>query len=93
MTLLEERPASSGVINCAAYAQGRRVADLPLCDVSEALQATDCFVWIGLYEPNAEILRQVQQEFGLHDLAVEDALSAHQRPKLEQYDGSAICAR
>src|SRR5687767_6006790 len=86
-TLLEERPVS-GVVNCAAYAEGRRLADLPLCDVSEALQASDRFVWIGLYQPNAKILREVQQEFGLHDLAVEDALSAHQRPKLEQYEGS-----
>ena len=86
--VLEERPAVSGVVNCAAYAQGRRLADLPLCDVSEALKASDQFVWIGLYEPSAEILSQVQKEFGLHDLAVEDALSAHQRPKLEQYDGS-----
>jgi magnesium transporter len=85
--MIEERQAA-GVVNCAAYAQGRRLADLPLSDVSETLQASDRFVWIGLYEPDAEILRQVQQEFGLHDLAVEDALGAHQRPKLEQYEGS-----
>lgn len=77
-----------GVINCAAYAEGRRVADLPIEDVSEALAQNDRFVWIGLYEPLEEVLRQVQQEFGLHDLAVEDALKAHQRPKLEQYEGS-----
>jgi magnesium transporter len=79
---------SSGVINCAAYAGGRRVADLPLADVSEALGCDDRFVWIGLYEPHEDVLRLVQHEFGLHDLAIEDALSAHQRPKLEQYDGS-----
>jgi magnesium transporter len=79
---------TSGVINCAAYSGGKRIADLPICDVSEALQEHDRFVWIGLYEPGEEVLRQVQREFGLHDLAVEDALAAHQRPKLELYDGS-----
>jgi magnesium transporter len=79
---------AGGVIACAAYSDGRRVADLPIADVSETLEQTDQFVWIGLYEPREAVLRQVQQEFGLHDLAVEDALSAHQRPKLEQYEGS-----
>ena len=82
----QEERQSNGVINCAAYSGGRRIADLPICDVSEALQEPDRFVWIGLYEPTEVILRQVQEEFGLHDLAVEDALAAHQRPKLELYD-------
>jgi magnesium transporter len=78
----------SGVVACASYAGGRRVADFPLAECSEKLAATDDFIWIGLYEPPADVLRLVQQEFGLHDLAVEDALSAHQRPKLEQYENS-----
>ena len=78
----------NGVIACAGYAGGRRVADIPIADVSETLADTEQFVWIGLYEPAEQILRQVQSEFGLHDLAVEDALSAHQRPKLEQYENS-----
>ena len=89
--MLEEQDHSapaSGVINCAAYAAGRRVADLPLSDVRSVLNQQDRFVWIGLFEPHADVLRLVQQEFGLHDLAIEDALTAHQRPKLEQYDGS-----
>ena len=84
----EPSVAASGVINCAAYAEGRRIADLPLSDVRAALTRDDRFVWIGLYEPLEDVLRLVQREFGLHDLAIEDALSAHQRPKLEQYDGS-----
>jgi len=85
----QDHPAvASGVINCAAYADGRRVADLPLSDVRSALLRDDRFVWIGLYEPREDVLRLVQREFGLHDLAIEDALTAHQRPKLEQYDGS-----
>ena len=89
--MLEEQDHSevaSGVINCAAYADGRRVADLPLSDVRAALSRDDRFVWIGLYEPREDVLRLVQREVGLHDLAIEDALTAHQRPKLEQYDGS-----
>lgn len=45
-------------------------------------------MWIGLYEPNEALLRQVQEEFGLHDLAIEDAHRAHQRPKLEEYGES-----
>lgn len=80
--------SESGVVNCAAYAGGRRVADLPLSDVRAALTQEDRFVWIGLFEPHEDVLRLVQREFGLHDLAIEDALTAHQRPKLEQYDGS-----
>jgi magnesium transporter len=83
-----EASPSGGVIACAAYADGRRVADLPIADVSEVLTQTDRFVWIGLYEPREDVMRQVQHEFGLHDLAIEDALRAHQRPKLEQYEGS-----
>src|SRR5262245_33701097 len=77
-----------GVIACASYANGRRVSDIPLVDCSEKLAETSDFIWIGLYEPPEDILRLIQKEFNLHDLAVEDALSAHQRPKLEQYEGS-----
>ena len=80
--------AATGVINCAAYAQGQRVADLPICDIGDALAQGDRFVWIGLNEPREEVLREVQREFNLHELAIEDALAAHQRPKLELYDGS-----
>src|SRR2546426_119029 len=77
-----------GVIACAAYAGGRRVGDVLIPDISEALKEPDRFVWIGLHEPDTELLREIQQEFGLHDLAVEDALAAHQRPKLERYGDS-----
>jgi len=77
------------VVNCAAYADGCRVANIPIADISEALTVPGQFVWVGLHEPEEALLRQVQQEFGLHDLAIEDALSAHQRPKLEEY-GQAL---
>ena len=76
------------IINCAAYTEGRRIADLTLNDVKNVLKEKDKFVWIGLYEPSEEVLSTVQKEFDLHELAVEDAHSAHQRPKLEQYGNS-----
>jgi len=88
MAAVREEVSPTGVINCAAYSAGQRVADLPICDIHEALKHADRFVWIGLYEPREEILREVQREFSLHDLAIEDALTAHQRPKLELYEGS-----
>src|SRR6185503_13982339 len=78
------------IINCAAYSEGRRIADVELDDVHEVLKATNQFVWIGLHEPSEEVLSQVQHEFGLHDLAVEDAHNAHQRPKVELYGDSVF---
>jgi magnesium transporter len=78
--------APGGVINCAAYAAGRRVADLPLDRLRDAIAGDDTFVWLGLYEPDTPTLQQVQRQFGLHELAIEDAFHAHQRPKLELYD-------
>ena len=73
------------VINCAAYLDGHRIANVKINEVGELLQQTNKFVWIGLHEPDHGMLAQVQREFGLHDLAIEDALSAHQRPKIESY--------
>jgi magnesium transporter len=75
-----------GVIDSAAYAQGLRAVNVEIADISEEIKHEDRFVWVGLYEPDEKLLREIQEELGLHDLAVEDAHSAHQRPKLEQYD-------
>jgi magnesium transporter len=83
-----ELPSSAPVIDCAAYCGGARVADLALDQIRSALTHDDQFVWLGLYEPEQDVLRTVQQQFGLHDLAVEDAYNAHQRPKLELYENS-----
>jgi magnesium transporter len=77
-----------GVVACVAYAEGRRVRDVEIPDISEALKEPGVFVWVGLHDPAPELLQQIQKEFGLHDLAVEDAQVAHQRPKLEQYGDS-----
>src|ERR1041385_1688279 len=80
-----------GVIDCGLYEGGRRVRTLASVDeIDEALKADDAFVWIGLHEPSEALLRRIQHEFGLHDLAIEDALRAHQRPKLETYEDSVF---
>ena len=76
------------IVNCAAYAEGKRIADVNLGDVHDVLQKKNQFVWIGLHEPSEEVLSHVQQEFNLHELAVEDAHLAHQRPKVELYADS-----
>jgi magnesium transporter len=82
-------PAIPGsIIASAAYSDGRRIGEAAIDDVSDVLERSDTFVWIGLFEPNEALLRKAQEEFALHDLAIEDALSAHQRPKIERYDNS-----
>jgi magnesium transporter len=75
----------SAVINCAAYSNGCRIANAKITDISQLLQQKDKFVWIGLHEPDEELLLEAQRQFGLHDLAIEDAHNAHQRPKIERY--------
>lgn len=81
-------PPSAPVIDCAAYSRGSRVADVAIDQIRGLLEREDQLVWLGLYEPDQDLLRQVQQQFDLHDLAVEDAYNAHQRPKLELYANS-----
>jgi magnesium transporter len=83
-TLLPATP----VIDCAAYANGVRQCDVGIDDIHRFLSKEHQFVWLGLYEPDRALLSQVQAQFGLHDLAIEDAYNAHQRPKLEVYEES-----
>ncbi|WP_191288077.1 magnesium/cobalt transporter CorA [Kitasatospora herbaricolor] len=82
------------IVDCATYRDGHRVQGPE--DYSDALAAAraagDSFLWIGLYEPTTAELDLVSEEFGLHPLAVEDAVSAHQRPKLEAYQDSLFMA-
>jgi magnesium transporter len=79
----------SGIVNCVAYsADGSRIGDVEIDDISEILRFPGQFIWIGLHEPAEDLLREVQAEFNLHDLAVEDAHRAHQRPKIEEYGPS-----
>jgi magnesium transporter len=81
-------PQSAPVIDCAAYAGGQRVAGLAIDQLHDALAQPGQFVWLGLYEPDQLLLRRLQAQLGLHDLAIEDAFNAHQRPKLELYENS-----
>jgi len=79
------------IVDCAHYANGRRQHEGPI-KVDEAAglcgEGKDGFAWVGLKEPSAEELESVGKAFGLHELALEDARKAHQRPKLEDYGGS-----
>jgi magnesium transporter len=77
-----------GIINAVAYRGGRRDRVLTVEQVPAALADPELFVWVGLYEPDEQLLVQVQEAFQLHELAVEDAHRAHQRPKLERYGDS-----
>ena len=76
------------VVNCVAYKAGERLGEVTIDDISEVVKQPDTFVWLGLWQPEDAFMRKVQEEFGLHDLAIEDALCAHQRPKLEAYGDS-----
>ena len=82
--------SNSMVRNLASYSRdGTRQADIALEEISDALESKDTgFVWVGLYRPDEPLLLKMQEEFGLHPLAVEDALKAHQRPKVELYGDS-----
>ena len=76
------------LINCVAYQNGTKLADIAIADISEYVSRPDCFVWVALADPTGEELDQMAEEFGLHPLAVEDARKGHQRPKIEEYDDS-----
>ena len=77
------------VVNCVAYrSDGTRIGDVGIDAISEVLKEPDTFVWVGLHEPDEALLRKLQEEFDLHDLAIEDAQSAHQRTKIEAYGDS-----
>ena len=81
------------VMNCATYSRDGVRTDISLDAISDVLAVDDgSFVWVGLYEPDTTILDKLQEEFGLHDLAVEDAHKAHQRPKVETYGNSLFIA-
>jgi magnesium transporter len=73
------------LIACAAYEDGNKLADCPIDDISEFVSKPGCFVWVALKDASEQELAKMQEEFGLHDLAVEDARHGHQRPKIEEY--------
>ena len=76
------------LVNCAAYKQGRKLADIELRDAKRYMNEPGCFVWVALRDPEPAEMKELQEEFALHDLAVEDASGGHQRPKMEEYGRS-----
>ena len=90
MTPAPDETPRSTIRNLASYSRdGRRQRDISLEEISDALASADTgFVWVGRDAPDEPLLLKMQEAFGLHPLAVEDALKAHQRPKIELYGDS-----
>jgi magnesium transporter len=76
------------LVNCVAYQEGRKLADIDMREISNYLARPGCFVWVALKDPTEAELEEMREEFGLHELAVEDARHGHQRPKIEEYGDS-----
>jgi magnesium transporter len=78
------------LVNCVAYQRGQKVADIAISEIRTTLADPGCFVWVALKDPEAAELERLQEEFNLHELAVEDARRGHQRPKIEEYGASVF---
>jgi magnesium transporter len=76
------------LVNCVAYQNGRKLADIEKHEISNYLARPGCFVWVALRDTTEAELAEMQEEFDLHPLAVEDARHGHQRPKIDEYGGS-----
>ena len=76
------------LINCAAYQDGKKLGDIRKEEIHEYLSRPGSFVWVALKDATPDELVEMQRQFGLHELAVEDAQHGHQRPKLEEYGDS-----
>ena len=76
------------LINCVAYQDGQKLADIPVEEISDYMERPETFVWVALRDAEPEELKTMQHEFGLHELAVEDASRGRQRPKIEEYGDS-----
>ena len=84
-------PLAAFVVDCAVYVDGRRLEGRwsHREAIEEVRRREEGFVWVGLHEPDAEQITDIAEAFGLHPLAVEDAVHAHQRPKIERYTGAS----
>src|SRR5579859_351563 len=80
------------LVNCVAYQDGKKLADITKAQISDYVARPECFVWVALKDPDPVELAEMQHEFGLHELAVEDAQHGHQRPKIEEYGDSLFAA-
>ena len=73
------------LINCAAYKQGYKLADISIDEISSYLSQSGVMVWVALKDPTEEEIKSMQAEFNLHDLAIESAKQRHERPKMEEF--------
>jgi magnesium transporter len=80
------------LINCIAYQDGRKLADIPISAIHDYITRPGCFVWVAFKDATDQELETMQREFRLHELAVEDAHLGHQRPKIEEYGDSIFAA-
>ena len=78
-------PGDGMLINCSVYEDGKKIAEIPKEEIHLHLDKPNRFVWVALRDPVPEELEEMRLEFGLHELAVEDAQHGHQRPKIEEY--------
>ncbi|WP_418003264.1 magnesium and cobalt transport protein CorA [Mycobacterium sp. PDNC021] len=87
-----QAPAASTLVDCGIYLDGQRLSGqfTPAAARDRVRELGDGFVWVGLHEPDERQMHDVAKVFGLHPLAVEDAVHAHQRPKLERYDDTLL---
>jgi magnesium transporter len=76
------------LVSCAAYQDGKKIADIEVARIPEYLDRPNGFVWVALRDATAAELEEMRGQFNLHPLAVEDAQAGHERPKLEEYGGS-----
>jgi magnesium transporter len=76
------------LVNCVVYQEGNKIAEIAKEQISEYVSRPECLVWVALKDPGDAELEEMKEEFGLHDLAVEDARHGHQRPKIEEYGDS-----
>ena len=76
------------LVNCVAYRQGEKLADVAVEDIQRYINQPDCFVWVALKDPDQAEMERMQAVFDLHPLAVEDANHGHQRPKIDEYGES-----
>lgn len=85
-----ETPRHQSVVGCAVYVEGKRRSEpVSVDDAGEIAAEVGGFVWLGLHEPSAADFADIAEKYGLHHLAVEDAVNAHQRPKLEPFPPTA----
>ena len=76
------------LVNCAAYQHGKKLAEISFAEIRQYRTRPDCFVWVALKDVEPGELETLQEEFDLHELAVEDAHHGHQRPKMDEYGQS-----